>query len=378
MANRQQVARLTRGVETWNTWRGKNPRVAPDLREVAFSNTDFTGINLSGTNLTGAVLHDANLTGAVLSRTLLRGTDLRGADLHETHLNDADLSWAKLTGADLRRADLRRADLHQAILTDANLTDADLSGATLKDADLSRADFTGANLGLVTFTRAIFTKTTFTRAHFDTTIVTAVDLRDVQGLDTVDHLGPSSIGIDTLYKSGGDIPESFLRGCGVPNSMIEYARSLVIAERPIDYYSCFISYSSHDEALAQRLHADLQARGVRCWYAPHDIPIGGSIIDHIEQAIRLHEKLLLILSESSVASRWVEAETKTAIMRERNEGRTVLFPIRLDDAVMQSAAGWAAQLHERQIGDFCQWKDHDAYTTAFARLLRDLRAGASS
>jgi len=26
----------------------------------------------------------------------------------------------------------------------------------------------------------------------------------------------------------------------------------------------------------------------------------------------------------------------------------------------------------RHIGDFCDWKDHDAYQEAFARLLRDL------
>jgi hypothetical protein len=196
----------------------------------------------------------------------------------------------------------------------------------------------------------------------------------VQGLDSVQHIGPSTIGIDTLYRSHGDIPEGFLRGCGVPNSMIEYAHSLVTAVRPIDYYSCFISYADEDRALAERLHADLQATGVRCWFAPYDMQIGDSIIDRIDQAIRLHEKLLLILSASSVASAWVGVETKIALMRERNEGRAVLFPIRLDDAVLHSAQGWAAQVQERHIGDFRQWKEHDAYQQAFARLLRDLQA----
>jgi len=64
--------------------------------------------------------------------------------------------------------------------------------------------------------------------------------------------------------------------------MIDYARSLVAAERPIDYYSVFISYSSKDEALAKRLHADLQAAGGRCWFAPHNLEIGEPILSGID------------------------------------------------------------------------------------------------
>lgn len=119
--------------------------------------------------------------------------------------------------------------------------------------------------------------------------------------------------------------------------------------------SCFISYSSHDEAIARRLAADLQAHDVRCWFAPHDMQIGSSILDSIDQAIRTHQRLLLILSAASLASRWVETEVKTALARERSEGGQVLFPIRIDDAIQQAQQGWAAQLWEqRHIGDFQQ------------------------
>ena len=51
------------------------------------------------------------------------------------------------------------------------------------------------------------------------------------------HYGPSTIGIDTIYKSKGNIPEVFLRGRGVPEDFIVYMRSLV--GRAIDFYSCF-------------------------------------------------------------------------------------------------------------------------------------------
>jgi TIR domain-containing protein len=95
----------------------------------------------------------------------------------------------------------------------------------------------------------------------------------------------------------------------------------------------------------------------------------------IDEAIRLHDKLLLILSKSSVASGWVEREVKTALARERKEKRVVLFPIRADRAVFESPFAWATEIRqERNIGDFTRWKQNDAYQKAFDRLLRDLQA----
>ena len=56
-------------------------------------------------------------------------------------------------------------------------------------------------------------------------------------------------------------------------------------------------------------------------------------------------------------------------------GQLALFPIRLDDAVMETDQAWAASLRRnRHIGDFRAWKDHDPYQKLFDRLLRDLKA----
>lgn len=114
---------------------------------------------------------------------------------------------------------------------------------------------------------------------------------------------------------------------------------------------------------------------MRCWFAPEDLKIGAEIRVGIDESIRLHDKLLLVLSETSVKSQWVQQEVETALAKEREQGRTVLFPIRLDDAAMQINTGWPAYLkNTRNIGDFTHWKDHDSYQKAFARLLRDLKA----
>ena len=139
-----------------------------------------------------------------------------------------------------------------------------------------------------------------------------------KGLETIDHRGPSTIGIDTIYKSRGKIPEVFLRGCGVPDEFIAYIGSMV--GRPIEFYSCFISYSTKDQEFAERLYADLQAKGVRCWFAPHDMKGGRKLHEQIDEAIRLHDKLLLILSEHSMKQR-VGEDRDCQGPQTRGEGR---------------------------------------------------------
>ena len=68
-------------------------------------------------------------------------------------------------------------------------------------------------------------------------------------LDSVRHVGPSTIGINTLYRSKGKIPEVFLRGAGVPEPVITNMNSLISAMDPIQFYSLFTSYSTADQDL---------------------------------------------------------------------------------------------------------------------------------
>jgi hypothetical protein len=205
----------------------------------------------------------------------------------------------------------------------------------------------------------------------DLTTFADVDLRTVKGLDAIIHLGPSTVDVATIYKSEGAIPEVFLRGVGVPDSMIRHIQS--IGGERSDFTSCFISYSSQDGGLAQRLCSDLRASGVRAWSAPEDLP--DKFHASIDEARQRCEKLVVVLSEHSIDSGWVEKEVETASERESRDDRTVLFPIQLDEAVMENNQAWAAMLRrQRHIGDFTKWKNHDDYQKAFGRLLRDLRA----
>lgn len=281
---------------------------------------------------------------------------------------------------------------HPAIRPDPfslDLADIDLSGADLRQVDIFGKNLSGANLSGTNIYGAILIGTNFHGANLDgmnltdagvgATIFTNVDLSGVKGLETVSHLGPSSIGIDTIYKSKGKIPHIFLRGAGVPENFIEYMASLV--GTGIEFYSLFISYSTKDQEFADRLHADLQDKGVRCWFAPHNVKGGKKLHEQIDEAIRLYDKLLLILSPASMESEWVKTEISKARKREVKEDKRVLFPIRLcsyealrDWECFDADAGKdsAREIREYFIPDFSNWKDHDSYKLAFDKLLNDL------
>jgi uncharacterized protein YjbI with pentapeptide repeats len=342
MANEEHVALLRQGVEVWNRWRDKNPDVGPDLRKADLS---YMYLRLNKSSRTKLVVANryrttqisgANLSGTNLSGANLSGMDLSGVNLSEANLGMINLSWAVLKGANLSRTFLNWANLSWADLREANLSNAIL----------------------------------------DKTIFSNNDLSNVKGLDKCHHDGPSVIDHQTLQRSGS-LPLSFLRGVGLPDNLIDYLPSLL--NQPIQFFSCFISYSSKDQEFADRLHADLQNKGVRCWFAPHDMPIGAKIIDALDEAIRLRDKVLLILSEHSVASDWVEEEVTRALDEERSRRTTVLFPIRIDDAVLNTSEAWARGLRiQRHIGDFCLWKDHDAYQKVLERVLRDLKVAQAA
>jgi hypothetical protein len=334
MANPEHLAKLKEGVEAWNRWRKDNPEILPDLSEVDLHEMDLAWVNLGDADLSAANCAGTDLAAADLGRVVLRGAKLTNADLSTTELIYANLGEADLSGADLKGSDLRNSDLKQA-------------------------DLTGAWVGY--------------------TIFADVDLRETKGLEAVIHEGPSSIGIDTIYKSKGKIPHAFLRGAGVPENFIEYMASLV--GTGIEFYSLFISYSTEDQAFADRVYADLQAKGVRCWFAPHDLRGGKKVHRQIDEAIRVYDKLLLILSPASMASEWVRTEIALARKREIEQKKDILFPIGL--CPFETIRKWeyfdsdigkdsAREIREYHIPDFSNWKDHDSYRQAFDRLLDDL------
>lgn len=332
MANKEHMKVLRQGTEIWNTWR-KGKTTIP---------------NLSSADLGDIILAEANLNNAVLRNSFLGEVDFRAALLRGADLNGADLSGARLIDTDLGGADLRKSDLTDATIISANLRKAKLGGA---------------RIGYTVFANC--------------------DLSETSGLDVLEHWGPSTVGFDTIYRSRGKLSGSFLRGCGVPEGAILDVPALVGAEEGIQFYSCFISYSSKDEEFAKRLHGSMREARLRVWFAPEDIQGGKKLHEQIETAIRVYDKLLIVLSDASLQSEWVMTEIRKARKHERQSDKRKLFPMRLVDFATlrewecfdaDSGKDLAVELREYFIPDFSNWKDHDSFESAFARLLKDLRS----
>ena len=268
--------------------------------------------------------------------------NLSGANLRKLYLRSFDLSRCDLSSADARDVSFRKANL-----TGANLQSTKLYRAFFSRADLRDADFSGATLY--------------------ETVFADVDLSSTRGLATCIHKGPTVVDHRSLARSHG-LPLQFLRGSGLPDLLITESKQddSSIAR----YRSSFISYSSEDQDFAERLYNDLQEKGVRCWYAPKSMRIGDKIRDAIDEAIRDADHVILILSNSSLSSGWVEKEFETTFEEETRRGKPMLFPIRLDDAAISDGRSWVSDVRRgRYIGNFTRWRDPQHYSAAFRMLL---------
>ena len=353
MADKALVRRLKENsVEAWNMWRKENPTISPDL---------------SGANLSSISLHDVDL----------HGTDLHGADLSET-----SLFHSSLHKANLREAHLRWTDLHDANLSGADFTEARLLGADFRETNLSKVNFTKADLRWANFNAAYLNETEFSDCILGITLLVNVDLKQAKSLARVRHAFPSTIGIDTIYLSDGNIPEEFLRGAGVPESFIAQMPYIVNLMSPMEFYSCFISYSHADKEFAKRLHDSLQGRGIRCWLDEHQVLPGDDIYQEVDRGIRLWDKMLLCCSENSLKSWWVDNEIGTAfekeqqLMKDREAKMQVLVPLNLDGYLFSDKwkSGYQAQVRRRLAADFTESVDAVKFEAQVERLIRALRA----
>jgi len=361
MANEEHLNILKKGPVAWNEWRKGHPTIIPDLssvdlREVSFENEyldgkaigfDLSRSNLSNSRFTRCIFEDVNLNGAILTKS-----------------------------------NFVSASFYSCDLSCSNLSGAALGGATFSFSDLRRANFSGCSADYTNFNDAWLNEAIFEGGLFDGAIFSSNDLSTTIGLETIQSGFPCIIGLETIFLSRGKIPRSFLLACGASDTFIEYLPSLIGAMDGIQFYSCFISYSSKDDGFARRLHSRMREAHLRVWFAPEDLKGGRKTHEQIEEAIRVFDKLLVVLSENSLQSEWVMTEIRRARKREHETGKRKLFPIRLVD--FETLRDWqcfdsdtgkdlAIEVREYHIPDFSNWKDHDHFESAFNRLLSDLK-----
>jgi hypothetical protein len=229
-----------------------------------------------------------------------------GAKLSNSNLEMADLERARMPGCNLINArliktDLSEADLTRAILTNADLTDANLSQAYLRETRLEAAKLQGAILYRAVLLDCFFKDTDFSSSLCGYTLFASMTLFLSVGLENIKHGHPSRISTDS-FSTSDSLPRVFLEGCGVPKHAIDYIPSVFKEAQPIQFYSCFISYSQKDNKFVEMLHARLLNEQIHVWFAPEDMRGGQEIYPQIDEAIRLYDRLLLVLSEPSMSS----------------------------------------------------------------------------
>ncbi len=103
----------------------------------------------------------------------------------------------------------------------------------------------------------------------------------------------------------------------------------------------FLSYSTKNEAVADKLVADLEEKGVQCWIAPRDIKPGETWAASIMNAIASSSVMILLLSEESNESVQVIREVEHAVNQ-----RIPVIPIRLSNLEPSDAMKYFISTHQ--------------------------------
>ena len=405
MANMEHVQLVKRGRDHVARWREANPDENLDLNAAYMSyvrapQVDISGADVRDSDLMGAVLQRANLSGcymnpchlyhanlretnmarARLNGANLRGADLRGADLSGADLDRAVLSEANLTGAKLVNANLSRASLAGANLTDADLTGASLAGASLVRANMANAKCTNSDFFQTQFWSVDMTGTDMAGSLFGYSVFQDCDMSGAKGLDQVRHDCPSTIGMDTLFRSHGQIPESFLMGAGLPSAAAGF-----LAAANADSTSLrevFIACTDQDQEIAKTLRDDLRALGVRCWVFSQEVR-GNALVDRhsasdqeeIERWLRNYDKMVILGSAGSLEVETLLNDITAAKQVQLSTETWSLYLGAIDDTLKDPKARFARNLAaEHVVFDLTgQQSDRDTYQIEVARLAEALK-----
>jgi hypothetical protein len=91
----------------------------------------------------------------------------------------------------------------------------------------------------------------------------------------------------------------------------------------------FISYAQRDRGIVKRLADALQSAGLSVWLDESSILPGSELPDAILQEVRSADAVLVVVTEASLASAWVQRETEWAAARAHENG-ILLVPVFVD------------------------------------------------
>ncbi|MBD0690689.1 toll/interleukin-1 receptor domain-containing protein [Streptomyces sp. CBMA123] len=364
---------------------------AAGVRE--FGGRTFTGLRLGREDLSDAVFVDCEFDDCVLAMGTFDRCEFRGCRLRRVNAIQASFVQARFLHCDLAQAAFRAADFFKATFRGGtfggNYREAFFVQAVFDEITFNGAVFADAHFGFNVFAGAEFVATTLDPVvvnglcQIDERTIAASFILNGRVLDVAREQLPDDRAVEELTRDLAGLERFFVRAGADPDAVRAYrdaARSAREPARP----SVFISYSSGDESFAAKLRSHLEANGVDTWFAPHDIRGGRTILEQITEEIQRRGRMILVLSEASMASNWVATEIGRAVRAERQSGTRKLFPIRI--VAHERLLGWelfdadagydvARTIREYYIPDFHDDGDGLAFAQAVSRLARDLREG---
>lgn len=237
MARVEHYQILDQGVAAWNEWRATHAHVSPVLTWIELPDHNFLEVNFNDTQLAGA-----NLCESIFDNATARGADFSGANLEYAcfdgaNLQQASFRGAKLQGASFKNADLSECDFRGADLTDVDFTEAEVRAANLSCAVLNNIKCDGAVFGEAILSQAQLLQShivnaDFSEAWFDETEMSQVTfvkciLSNSFKLESVVHMEPSTMCIETLFNGCEQIPVEFLTQMGVPEQYMSALSAIV-------------------------------------------------------------------------------------------------------------------------------------------------------
>lgn len=96
----------------------------------------------------------------------------------------------------------------------------------------------------------------------------------------------------------------------------------------------FISHSSRDKSAASDLALSLNFCSVDVWLDDWELEVGQSLTDEIAKAMDDSKYIAILITENYNKTVWTKTEYKKALSREQKEGRTVMLPLIVGEAVI--------------------------------------------
>jgi hypothetical protein len=156
-----------------------------------------------------------------------------------------------------------------------------------------------------------------------------IDLKGLELLDEAHRILGDALGLtDWLSSSIGTVRQ---HPAEQREESSKDGEELRLGDHPDRGLSVFVSHASEDARIASRVAMGLKAFDYNAWYDDWELTLGDSIVERIEAAISATDVLLVLLSNSSVSSKWVRKELSAGLAKQLSGKGVMVIPVLVSD-----------------------------------------------